>query len=150
LSAVELVFWSALALAVSFVLAELTARSILHLFGKYYVWAPFARTRMELDRTALPSLEPVVHFEINDGGERGDMLPKDWRNTFRVLVAGGSAAECYFLDQTTSWPYVIQTVLNRPANLMKLGFERVHVGNISRSLVACQHIHRMLERPLPR
>jgi hypothetical protein len=59
-------------------------------------------------------------------------------------------AECYFLDQATSWPYVIQRVLNRPDNLKKLGVERAHVGNISRSLVACQHIHRMLELTLPR
>jgi hypothetical protein len=150
LNAGEIVFWSALSLLLLFVLSELSARVLLRLFGQYFVGAPFARTRMEIDRTALPSLEPVVHFEINDGGERGDMLPKDWRNTYRVLVAGGSAAECYFLDQKTSWPYVIQSVLNRPESLKKLGVERVHVGNISRSLVACQHIHRMLECTLHR
>jgi hypothetical protein len=150
LSPVEWILGSALALAVSFVLAELSARAILQRFGRYFVWAPYARMRMEIDREALPSLEEVVHFEINEAGERGDMLPGDGESTYRVLVAGGSVAECYFLDQKTSWPYVIQRVLNRPENLEKLGVERVHVGNISRSLVACQHIHRMLERTLPR
>jgi hypothetical protein len=150
LSPLEWILGSALALAVLFVLAELSARLVLRNFGRYFVWAPYARTRMELDRDALPSLEPVVHFEINEAGERGDMLPKDWSKTYRVLVAGGSVAECYFLDQKTSWPYVIQTVLNRPESLKKLGVERVHVGNVSRSLVACQHLHRMLERTLPR
>lgn len=150
LSPLEWILAGALALAGFIVLAELSARVILSLFGQYFVWAPYARMRMELDREALPLLEPVAHFEINEAGERGDMLPDDWSNTYRVLVAGGSVAECYFLDQQTSWPYVIQRVLNRPENLKRLGVERAHVGNISRSLVACEHIHRMLERTLPR
>jgi len=150
LSASQWLLGAALLLAVAFVIAELAARAALRAFGRYFVWPPFARTRMEIDREALPMLEPVVHFEINDAGERGDMLPENLRDCFRVLVAGGSAAECYFLDQRTSWPYVIQRVLNRPESLARLGAERVHVGNISRSLVACQHIHRMLERTLPR
>ena len=69
-------------------------------------------------------------------------------STYRVLVAGGSAAECYLLDQETSWPHVIQDEL--AAQSGRLGARKVHVGNISRSLVACEYIELMLRRVLPR
>jgi hypothetical protein len=67
-----------------------------------------------------------------------------------VLVVGGSAAECWFLDQTSSWPNVVQTVLREPRNLARLGAKAVHVGNIGRSLVTTRHLDTILERVLPR
>lgn len=140
----------ALAIVASFVLAELVARVVLRLGGRYFVWTPYSRVRMELDPDVLPDLEPIVRFDVNEDGERGDMLPADWTRTYRVLVAGGSAAECYYVDQESTWPQVIRRALNRPENLAALGVARVHVGNVSRSLVACRHIQAMLERILPR
>jgi hypothetical protein len=67
-----------------------------------------------------------------------------------VLVAGGSAAECYYLDQKSQWPHVLQEVLSRPENLARLGARRVHVGNVARSLVTCRHVDAILEKTLPR
>lgn len=150
MSPLEVMLWSALAIIVLCVAIELAARAWLARFGKYHVWPPYARTRMEIDRETLPSLGPVAHFEINQEGERGAMAPADWSRTYRVLVAGGSVAECYFLDQPSSWPEVIRRILNQPENLARLGAERAHVGNISRSLVACEHIDLILQRVLPR
>ena len=137
-------------LAALFVASELLARARLRRKREYFVWAPCARLRMELDREVLPDLEPVVRFEVNEDGERGDPVPDDWSRTARVLVAGGSVAECWFLDQPSAWPAVIQRILNEPAHLAKLGVERVHVGNVARSLVACRQIDLMFERVLPR
>jgi lysophospholipase L1-like esterase len=66
------------------------------------------------------------------------------------LIAGGSVAECYFVDQEYSWPYVVQRVLGREESLERLGADHVHVGNIGRSLVTCRQIDYMLSRLLDR
>lgn len=132
------------------VAAELGARAWLTRRGRPYVWAPFTRQRLEIDMQALPTLEPVARWEINADGERGAPLPSDWSHTLRVVVAGGSASECYFNDQPRTWPEVMRRALSRPENLRKLGVEHVHVGNIARSLVACEELDLMFERTLPR
>lgn len=139
-----------LGLAALFVVAELAARALLPRFGAYYVWPPHARVHMRTDRQAVPELEEVVRVEINADGERGGPVPDDPSATYRVLVAGGSVVECWFLDQESAWPQVIERCLNEPEALAKLGASRAHVGSVGRSLVACEHVERMLERILPR
>ena len=136
--------------AVLFVVSELAARAWLQRFGRAYVWAPYSRVKMILDREVLPTLEPAVEHHTNPDGERGDPVPRDHDSLFRVLVVGGSAAECWFLDQGSSWPSVVQTVLREPRNLARLGAQTVHVGNIGRSLVTTRHLDTILERVLPR
>lgn len=136
-------------LAVLGVLTELATRRWLAARGRYYVWTPGSRMAMELERASLPTLPPVVRFDANREGERGDELPADLARTYRVLVAGGSAAECYYLDQETTWPEVIRRELSRPEALKGLRAEHVHVGNVGRSLVACEHVRVLLERVLP-
>ncbi|MCC7013832.1 MAG: hypothetical protein IT454_14845 [Planctomycetes bacterium] len=138
------------AAAAALVVAELAARAWIRARGAYYVWRPHERTHMELDRAALPTLEPVVRFEINAEGERGDALPSNRVGLYRVLVAGGSAAEGYMLDQPSTWPGQLQARLNQPDALARLNARRVHVGNIARSLVPCEAIATMLRRVLPR
>ncbi|MBK7874974.1 MAG: hypothetical protein IPJ77_04355 [Planctomycetes bacterium] len=151
--AVFYTFCAGVALSVGvalFVLVELLARAWMARKAPYFVWTPFARTRLELDRAALPSLPPTAHWEINSQGERGAEPPADTARTYRVLVTGGSAAECYFLDQKDTWAEVIARELGAPDALAKLGAQRVHVGNTARSLVACEEIELMLRRTLPR
>jgi len=133
-----------------FVLAELLARLWLRLRNQYWVWTPHRRIHMEIDRETLPALEPLVRFEVNRDGERGDEPPSRGPTTYRALVAGGSAAECYLLDQESTWPAVVQSVLRDPENLERLDHTHVHVGSAARSLVPCWYIHRMLEHTLPR
>ena len=132
------------------VLVELATRRWLATRGSYYVWTPGSHLRMELERESLPSLPPVVRFDANKEGERGPELPSDLSHTYRVLVAGGSAAECYYLDQETTWPEVIRCELSAPEALENLGAQHVHVGNVGRSLVGCEHIRVLLEKTLPR
>lgn len=135
--------------AVLGVATELCTRVWLKRRGRPYVWAPFTQQRLELDLTALPMLEPVALWKINADGERGGPLPADWSRTLRLIVTGGSATECYFTDQSKTWPEVLGRALSRPENLRKLGVDHVHVGNIARSLIACEEIDLMLERTLP-
>ena len=132
-----------------FVAAEFVARAWLARRGRSFVWPPYSQTRMLIDRETLPTLEPVVEHRINSEGERGDPLPPTTNGLFRVLVVGGSAAECWFIDQKSSWANVVQETLREPQNLAKLQASHVHVGNIARSLVTCRHVDAILERVLP-
>jgi hypothetical protein len=149
MTTVEVIVAAAILVGALCVGAEFAARSWLLRRGRPYTWAPYTHTRMVLDRETLPTLEPVVEHRINADGERGDPLPEDRSSLFRVLVVGGSAAECWFLDQESSWPQVVQRVLREPQNLQRLGAQTVHVGSIARSLVAARHIDTVLERILP-
>ncbi len=129
------------------VAAEFAARGWLRSRGRYYVLKPFTTTIMRVDKETLPDLEDVVNITINGQGERGDEVPAKGRDVYRVLVAGGSAAECYLLDQESTWPHVLQTALKPHAR--RLGAEDVHVGSIGRSLVACEYIELMLRKVVP-
>ena len=141
---------AALGLGVAgFVAAEFAVRAWLARYGRAYVWAPYGRVRMYLDRETLPNLEPIVEHHTNADGERGDWLPDDTSSLFRILVVGGSAAECWFLDQASSWPNIVQKTLREPQNLSRIGAQHVHVGNIGRSLVTTRHVDAILERVLP-
>lgn len=140
---------SFLAVVGAFVVTEMVVRAWLARWGRSYSLQPFSRIRLHIDRDTLPSLEPVVEHRINSEGERGDEPPPDKEGLFRVLVVGGSAAECWLIDQKTSWPNVVQEILRGPQNLAKLGAKSVHIGNLGRSLVTCRHIDEILHRVLP-
>ncbi len=126
------------------VVAEGLARLYMKACGRYYAWQPNARTRMEMDLTALPQLDAVTHFDVNSIGERG-AEPPTGSNYYHAIAMGGSAVECYMLDQETEWPHQVQLQLNQPKALTALGVNSVHVGNIGRSLMACGPLCTMLD-----
>ncbi len=131
--------------AVAWVLTEAGARLYMQVRGRYFAWQPHARTRLELEMPALPQLEPVTHFEVNSIGERGAEPPHPSENAYHAIAMGGSAVECYMLDQKAEWPHQVQVQLNTPEALKTLGVDRVHVGNIGRSLMACGPLCTMLD-----
>lgn len=138
----------ALGLAGLAVAAELLVRTFYRRRGAAWVLEPHSVQVLEIDRETLPSLEPEVRVAVNRDGERGAPPPSGAAPTYRVLVAGGSAAECYMLDQATQWPAALERAL--AADAARLGASRVHVGNIARSLVRCEYIEWMLRATLPR
>jgi lysophospholipase L1-like esterase len=117
--------------------------------SRYYVWPPHTRLEIRLAREAFPELEPRAHFDVNAQGERGSELPPDRDGLYRVLATGGSAVECFTLDQPVSWPAVLERLLNTPTSLQSLGARRVHVGNIGHSGVGSADLDLILERVLP-
>ncbi len=131
------------------VVAEFMTRAQLKARAEYYVWPRGWRALFEVDRNTLPMLPEKVRWEINEAGERGDPLPKSWDNTLRVVAAGGSTTECYFIDQDSTWPSVLQGILCQPENAAKLGVERTHVGNIGRSVTNMHYLRGIFERSLP-
>ncbi|MEE2939395.1 MAG: hypothetical protein VX460_03320, partial [Planctomycetota bacterium] len=106
--------------------AELLARLVLVRRGSVFVHRPHARRRFEVSRDALPDLPSTVRFESNADGERAGPVPADPEGTLRVLVAGGSAAECYMLDQDAAWPAQLEARLQDDPGIAR----PVHVGNV--------------------
>jgi len=128
--------------------AELGARWWLRRMP-YWVWSPGLRLRCHLDREALPELEPLVRFEINSDGERGDDVPRSRHGLYRILTAGGSPVEAFAADQPKSWPGALERLLETPESLAMLGASRVHVGNIGHSGIASRHLDLVFEKVLP-
>lgn len=128
---------------------EIGARYLLRR-SPYYVWPPGLRLHLHPDPAVSPELEPVARIEINADGERGDAVPRSGRRVYRVLVAGGSPAECALLDQPTTWPGALQRLLGAPEHLRALGVSAVHVGNIGRSGVSSHGLNLIFERILTR
>jgi len=132
-------------------LVELASRWWLRHRSRYAVWPPNLRQEIRLARDVFPELEPKVRFDINTDGERGAEAPRDKRGLYRVLATGGSAVECFALDQPSSWPAVLEAMLNEPGRLPRLGRDvrRVHVGNIGHSGVGAAELDLILDRVLP-
>jgi lysophospholipase L1-like esterase len=130
-------------------LSEAASRVWLKTRSRYYVWPPSMRQEIRLAGEVFPELEPRVRFDINRDGERGDEAPRDSAGLFRVLATGGSAVECFALDQPTSWPAGLERLLNQHESLQVLGARRVHVGNIAHSGVGAEELDLILERVLP-
>lgn len=125
------------------------ARLWIRLDRRYYVFAPRTKLELYVDEETHPQLERKVVFEVNSDGERGPrFIPRP--STFRILVAGGSAAECYFLDQQSAWPAQLQARLSEPAALAALGASYVHVGSIARSGIHSSGLELTLKHVLPR
>ena len=129
--------------------AELVARWWIRRGTRYCVWPPGMRLEVRQDPGLFPEVEPRVRFDVNADGERGSEVDASEDGLFRILVVGGSSVECYALDQATSWPGVLERLLNRSEPLAALGARRVHVGNIGHSGVGAAELDVILERVLP-
>ncbi len=143
-------FWIwALGLAAAVLLiAEVACRWWVRRRSGYYVWPPGKRLEIRLDRDVFPEGERRVRFDVNADGERGGEVPAP-EGRYRILVTGGSATECYALDQRTSWPGALERLLSAPDAIRALGARRVHVGNIGRSYIGSAELDFVLERVLP-
>jgi lysophospholipase L1-like esterase len=130
-------------------LLEFAARWSIRRSRKYYVWTPRLRQRMELDTETHPQLDRVVNFEINSVGQRASEPPKRNTPAFRILVIGGSSAECYLLDQPKAWPAVLERYLSERDRLVALGVNHVHVANIAKSAMRSASVRMIAERVLP-
>ncbi len=140
--------WAIGLAAAALLLAEAACRWWVRRRSGYYVWPPGKRLEVRLDRDVFPEGERSVRFDVNADGERGGDVP-DPDGLYRILVTGGSATECFTLDQPTSWPGALEGLLRAPDKMRALGARRVHVGNIGRSYTGSAELDLILERVLP-
>jgi hypothetical protein len=138
------------AAAAAAALTELASRLWLHFFARAYVWPPYYHVETDVDPKILPNLSPHSRFQVNSLGARGDEPPPSGVRAFRVLACGGSAVECFSLDQEEAWPQVVQTLLNRPESLARLGAERAVVWNVGKSGFTTDALCYAFPRLLPR
>lgn len=146
---IQTIIIGALTAAGLLVLVEVGCRWWVRRRSRYHVWPPGMRLENRLASEVFPELEPVVRFDINRDGERGGEVPKSSDGLYRVLAVGGSAVECFALDQPKSWPALLERDLNAPENLAVLKARRTHVGNIGHSGVGSPELDLILERVLP-
>jgi lysophospholipase L1-like esterase len=140
---------AALAVPVLLVCAEVGSRWWIRRRSRYYVWPPGARMEIHMDPEVFPQLERRVRFDINADGERGADVCGGEDGLYRILAAGGSAVECFALDQPTSWPGALERLLNTQDSLHALDARRVHVGNIGHSGVGSADLDVILARVVP-
>ena len=82
----------------------------------------------------MPGIRGQSLFVTNSRGIRGDEIPED--AGYRILAVGGSTTESLFLDQTETWPHLLQEGLSGGAPA-----HRVWVGNAGKSgLTTRDHI----------
>jgi lysophospholipase L1-like esterase len=134
---------------VAVIVAEGTARWWIRHRSRYYVWTPRTTVENRMAAEVFPELETRARLEINADGERGGDVPRDQPGLFRILAAGGSAVECFALDQPKTWTGLLERQLNEPDNLRVLGAKQVHVGNVGHSGVGSAELDVILERLLP-
>jgi len=136
------------AVVVAALFAEVLARRWIRSGGKYFVWRPHYKKVEELNPAYSRFLESPIHFYANREGERGKEVPKTAGKLYRVLVAGGSTAECMKLNQDKAWPALLERILEANKSLMDV--DAIHVGNIAKSNVEGRGLSLTLEKVLPR
>jgi len=139
----------ALAAAVLLFVTEASCRRWIRRRSPYYVWPPGARIEIRPDPVSFPELDRRARFHVNADGERGGEVADHEGGLYRIVTAGGSAVECFALDQPVTWPAVLERLLNAPDKLDTLGARRVHVGNIGHSGVGSAELDTILDRVLP-
>lgn len=91
----------------SFLVAELLVRLISppNMFSPYLALRP--HNKMEL-HVNLAGVSTIALNTTNQWGLRGDEPPENWNEYFTIVIIGGSTAQCYYLDDHKTWPYLLQ------------------------------------------
>jgi lysophospholipase L1-like esterase len=136
--------------AIVVVCAEYATRSIVRLRRRYLVHFPGERMLFEVDPRLSSHMEPRVRYETNADGARGAEPPPSGPGTLRIAVIGGSATECYLLDQPTSWPERMAAHLAAAEASSAAGRRAVHVANLGRSEMTTAAAAMVIEHALAR
>ena len=100
---------------------------------RWSVWPPNLRVTLHPSAELLPGLHGPSTFSTNSWGLRGGAVPSS--PTYTILAIGGSTTECLYLDDSRTWPQLLQQLLNeggRPGT-------RVWIGNAGKSGLNSRH-----------
>lgn len=116
----------AVSIAACLIVLEAAARWLFPSPRQFYIWPPKMEETFLPDQEILPGTSRRAWFRTNSLGLRGyEPAPND---DYRILVLGGSAAECLYLNERESWPRRLQARLQ-----IAVPDFRVWVGNGGRS-----------------
>ena len=144
-----LILWTLGGIAAAVAVAELGARMWLRLVARTYPWKPFTHFDVTPDLNVLPQLSARTTFKANSLGLRGTEAPMAER-VFRVVTCGGSAVECFSLDESEAWPALVEQHLSEPDAKARLGVDAVHVLNLAKSGFTNEALGYLVPRVLDR
>lgn len=76
----------------------------------YYIWPPHFKKVFQPAHDIMPGISGEKRLAINSHGIRGDEPTP--AHTYRILALGGSTTECLALDQSETWSYIVQKIIN--------------------------------------
>jgi lysophospholipase L1-like esterase len=97
-------------------LTALGAEGIVRLVSPPNVFSPFIPLRPHNVLELHVNLRGVADFArntTNRWGLRGDEPPADWDSECTIITIGGSTTQCFYLDDTKTWPYLLQEKLKK-------------------------------------
>lgn len=98
---------------------------------EYNIWLPNLKYVFYPNPQIFPGVTGTSYLEINSMGLRAST--NEVKDATNILVLGGSAAECLYLDQTETWPALVEKYLNEESG------KNYHVFNGARSGITSQH-----------
>ncbi len=110
---------------ISLAAAEGTLRALRDPPTKFFALAPGINSLFKPQPEIFPGISGESRYVTSSDGIRGDELAS--APARRILVLGGSAAECIYLDGSEAWPRLLQEKLSATTG------EKVWVGNIGAS-----------------
>ena len=120
---------------VGIALTEFALRRALPPREGYFVIAPHTDWTIRITPSVVRGVSEVAHYRINALGIRGRPFGAD-ASEFRMLAVGGSTTECFVLDDTKAWTYLLERTLGRTTD-----GRHVWVGNVGKSgLTAREHV----------
>ncbi len=116
----------AISIIAALLIGEVALSIYLPLPRHYYPRPPYLHRIFKPYPGVLPGIAGESHFITNSQGIRGDEFSDE--DDYQILTIGGSTTECLFLDQTETWPQLLQDMLNDNEHN-----RRVWVGNAGQS-----------------
>jgi hypothetical protein len=148
-TSIAALLWTLATLAACVALIECAARVWLKFGARTYPWKPYTKFDITPDAKILPNLSPRTAFMANSLGLRGKETPPT-QNVFRIVACGGSAVECFSLDESEAWPTLVEQHLSQPEAMQSLGADAIHVLNFAKSGFTNEALGYLLPRVLDR
>jgi lysophospholipase L1-like esterase len=94
---------------------------------RFFIWPPHMTRAFHAPPGVLPGVQGPTRFTTDEYGFRATIVDQT-KPLYRVLVLGGSATECLYLDDAKAWPIILERELSSTS-----GGRRVWVANAGRS-----------------
>jgi lysophospholipase L1-like esterase len=110
---------------VALVLVFFTAEIALRILYPGSIFHPLLdlrpNVRVVLENKNLPGVSSTGIYSTNKWGMRGEQPPEDWDNWLTMVCIGGSTTQCFELDDSRTWPWLLQENLRQADSLVWVG-----------------------------